>query len=207
MLPPIGHFAYLSCRIPGFALARLLREFCVMRSCSVVLSVAVCNGRPASHVLRINYLQSCSTKVRAPSSAAGGLLPRVRSRTLTRRTPCSWIQLEKQQLAGDAAVHERGSALWFEANRLLRRAGSGQDGGLPAAEFLLQGVAHFLIQPHDIALATTNAFAIRQVDYEDAGWRGRLRILEAARVESHVPLDTRIQRTLLRHRHVGSVDI
>src|SRR3982075_418740 len=85
----------------------------------------------------------------------------VTSCTLARRTPCSYIQLKKQQLAGDAAVHERDSALWFEANRLIRRGGSGQDGGFPAAELLLQGVAHFLIQLHDVALAATNAFAIR----------------------------------------------
>src|SRR3954452_2062994 len=70
---------------------------------------------------------------------------RVTSCLRARRTPCSWIQLKEQQLAGDAAVHERDSALWFEANRLIRRGGSGQDGGLPATELLLQGVAHFLI--------------------------------------------------------------
>ena len=61
------------------------------------------------------------------------------------RTPGSRIQLKKQQLAGDAAVHERESPLGFEANRSVRRGGSGQDGGLPAAELLLQGVAYFLI--------------------------------------------------------------
>src|SRR3984957_12035856 len=119
-----------------------------------------------------------------------------KSCTLARRTPCSYIQVKKQQLAGDAAVHERGSALWFEANRLIRRCGSGQGGGLPATELLLQGVAHFLIQLRDVSLAATNAFAIRQVGHEDAVRRGGLSILEAARVESHVPLDTRIQCTL-----------
>src|SRR5580658_5190619 len=127
--------------------------------------------------------------------------------TLPQRTPCSSIQLKKQQLSGDAAGHERDSALWFEANRLIRRCGSGQDGGLPAAELLLQGVAHFLIQLRDVSLAATNAFAIRQVGHEDAGRRGRLSILEATRVESHVPLDTRIQCTLFRHRHIGCVDV
>src|SRR5579859_4739080 len=96
----------------------------------------------------------------------------VTSCTLARLTPCSYIQLKKQQLAGDAAVHERDSALWFEANRLIRRGGSGQDGRLPAAELLLQGVAHFFIQLHDVTFAATNAFAVRQVGHEDTGCRG-----------------------------------